>query len=63
MQPFKIMTGVRLSHRIIDSFPRILKIKKKINTSLVRPEEPQDQANQTGICFMIFILIFMENCL
>ena len=43
-----------LTHRIIDSFPRILKLNKyKIKTSIGRPD-----AHKTGINFMIFISIF-----
>ncbi len=52
-----------LSHIIIDSFPRILKLNFfKIRTSFVSPERPKARANQTSINFMIFILIFVENC-
>ena len=48
-----------LTHRFIDSFPRIIKIEQ----SFVRPEGPKIQANKIGIHIMIFILIFVENCL
>ena len=34
-----------------------------IETSFVSPEEPKAWANKTGNDFMIFILIFEENCL
>ena len=37
--------------------------KYKIKTSFVRPEELKARANKTGLNFIIFILIFMENCL
>ena len=41
-----------------------IKIKNlKIKTSFVNPKGPKVQANQTAINFMIFILIFVENCL
>ena len=48
-----------LTHCFIDSFPRIIKIEQ----SFVRPEGPKIQANKIGIHIMIFILIFVENCL
>ena len=50
-----------LSHRIIDSFPRISKCK--IKTSFVIPSGPKSWANKSDINFMIFILISVENCL
>ncbi len=37
------------------------KMKNKIKTSLVSTEGPK--VNKTAINFMIFILIFIENCL
>ena len=37
--------------------------KYKIKISFVRPEGPKGRANKTVIGFMIFILIFVENCL
>ena len=46
-----------LSHRFIDSFPRIIK-KYKIKTSF-----GSLRANETSIDIMNFILIFVENCL
>ena len=50
-----------LSHRIIDSFSWINNYK--INNSSVSPEGPKARANKIGIDFMIFISIFVENCL
>ena len=41
----------------------IIRKKDKIKTIFVSPEVPKDKANKTGIDIMIFILIFMENCL
>ncbi len=35
----------------------------KIKTSFVSREGPKARADKTGINFMIFILIFVENCL
>ncbi len=35
----------------------------KIKMSFVRPEGPKDRTNKTGFNFIIFILIFVENCL
>ena len=35
----------------------------RIKTSFVSPEGPKTRANKTGINFMIFILIFVVNCL
>ena len=53
-----------LTHRFIDSFPRIIKLNKyKIEHGFVRPEGPKIQANKIGIHIMIFILIFVEKCL
>ncbi len=41
-----------------------IKIKNyKIKTSIVSPEWPKARANLSVINFMIFILIFIENCL
>ena len=34
----------------------------KIKTSFVSPEGPKARATQTGINFMIIILMFVENC-
>ena len=48
-----------LSHRIIDSFLRILKCRI---TRLI-PVLLALSSNKTGITFMIFILLLMENCL
>ena len=45
-----------LSHRIIDSFPWILKW-------IIVWLKPKARANKTVINFMILILIFVENCL
>ena len=36
---------------------------KKIKTSFVSREGPKARADKTGINFMIFSLIFVENCL
>ena len=35
----------------------------KIKPSFVRPEGPKARANKTSINIMIFILIFVKNCL
>ena len=35
----------------------------KIETSFVSPDGPKALAYKTGINFMIFILMFVENCL
>ena len=37
--------------------------KYNIKTSFVSPDGPKARSNKTGIRFMIFILIFVENCL
>ena len=51
-----------LSHHIIDNF--LYKMKNyEIKTSFVSPERTKDQTNKSGIKFMIFVLIFEENCL
>ena len=53
-----------LSHRVIVSFSRSLKGENiKIKTSILSPEGLKAQAKKTGFNFMIFILIFVENCL
>ena len=52
-----------LSHRIVESFPRNKDEKLKHKASFVYPEGPNAQANRAGINFVIFILIFVENCL
>ena len=49
-------------HIIIDTFSQILKWKITI-TSFVIPEEPNTWANKSGLNFMMYILIFVENCL
>ena len=36
---------------------------KKNITSFCRPEWPKPWANKTGINIMIFLLVFVENCL
>ena len=51
-----------LSHRIIDSFARILKWKRIEKTSFVRPKGPKVRTTKTGNNFMIFIFLFKENC-
>ena len=37
--------------------------KIKIETRMYSLEGPKARANKTGINFMIFILLFVENCL
>ena len=37
--------------------------KYKIKNSFESPERPRTRVNKTGINFMIFILILVENCL
>ena len=38
-------------------------IKDKIKASFVSPEGLKDQTNKTDIDFLVFILVFVENCL
>ena len=45
-----------LGNPIIDSFPRLEQV-------LLAPKGPKVRANKTGINFMVFILIFVENYL
>ena len=45
-----------LSHRIIDIFLRIVKLKLLINSSFGGPVVPKSQAN-----FMIVVLLFMKK--
>ena len=47
----------------IASYYRKLFADIKINNLNIKPVLIKAQANKTGINFMIFILIFVENCL
>ena len=61
-----ILISHYLLQRVKDSFPRKLNLKImrfKNLTSFVRPKRPKARANKTGFDFMIFILMFLENCL
>ena len=61
---YALNENIYFSHRIIDSFPQILKWKIiRLKPVFVSPEEPKARAYKTGINFRIFILIFVENCL
>ena len=51
-----------LSHRIIDRFPQMSKLKIKLKTSLISPDGFKVQANKTVFNFMFFISIFVEYC-
>ncbi len=53
----------KVKESIVDSFPRILKVKIKIKTSFVITERPKGRVIKIDIDFMIFMLIFVENCL
>ena len=51
-----------LTHRIIDSFPWMLKLKiDKIKLVLFSPKWPKIWANKISINFFFFIFIFVEN--
>ena len=50
-----------LSHRVTNS-SFLWKVKLKI-TSFVRVEGPNVWVNETGLSFLIYIFLFVENCL
>ena len=52
---------INLSPHIIDSFPRLFRMKKYTNkTSFVAPDVPKARGKKININFMIFILIIVE---
>ena len=52
---------INLSPHIIDSFPRLFRMKTYTNkTSFVGPEVPKARGKKISINFMIFILIIVE---
>ena len=52
---------INLSPHIIDSFPRLFRMKTYTNkTSFVGPEVPKAHGKKISINFMIFILIIVE---
>ena len=51
---------IHISHRIIDSFPRLFGMKKYTNkTSFGGPEVPKAHAKKISINFMFF---YFNNC-
>ena len=61
MRWFRIIVKNQEYHRITDNFHEYLMKNYKDKTSFVTPKMPKAQASKTGINFMIFILIFVEN--